>query len=219
MISLSWGSPSIGTSCPERWWHPIRADTQGQARWALSTDGAEDVPIYCREWDQISFKGPTQMILWSTLINSRRNNSFGGVQSASYFKEKKKQKKPTSLQSSSQGEVQSTAFFLLQLHEIIPHSDSAPTFALGNHPALTNHNWYFQPPKSTPDTAPSQQQCSGDAHCHMWESGLQGAHCMSRFSWYKRSASPSLCWGLVHIPRHPARCLSPRKALARPNTP
>ena len=37
---------------PVRWWCPIPADSQGQAGWALSTDGAVGVPAQCREWDR-----------------------------------------------------------------------------------------------------------------------------------------------------------------------
>ena len=37
------------------------ADTQGQAGWALCTDGAVAVPVQCRELDQMAFKGPFQL--------------------------------------------------------------------------------------------------------------------------------------------------------------
>lgn len=31
---------------------------RGQAGWAPSTDGAVGVPLHCREWDPMDFKGP-----------------------------------------------------------------------------------------------------------------------------------------------------------------
>ena len=40
---------------------PISGDSQGQAGGALSTDGAVGVPVHCREWDQMAFKGPFQL--------------------------------------------------------------------------------------------------------------------------------------------------------------
>ena len=46
------------TGCPERWWCPIPADSQGQAGGTLSTDGAVGVPVHCRERDLTAFKGP-----------------------------------------------------------------------------------------------------------------------------------------------------------------
>jgi len=39
---------------------PIPADSQGQAGGALSTDGAVGVPVHCREWDLMAFRGPFQ---------------------------------------------------------------------------------------------------------------------------------------------------------------
>ena len=40
---------------PHPWRHP------GQAGGALSTDEAVNVPIDCREWEQMAFKGPLQL--------------------------------------------------------------------------------------------------------------------------------------------------------------
>jgi len=39
--------------------HPCRH--QGQAGWAVSTDGAVGVPAQCRDWDQMAFKGLFQL--------------------------------------------------------------------------------------------------------------------------------------------------------------
>jgi len=54
------GITCTGTGCPERWWCQIPVDSQGQAGWALSTDGAVSVPAHCREWEEMAFKSPLQ---------------------------------------------------------------------------------------------------------------------------------------------------------------
>ena len=51
-----------------RYWHRLPRDvvdapsleSKGQAGGALSTDGAVGVPVHCREWDLMAFRGPFQ---------------------------------------------------------------------------------------------------------------------------------------------------------------
>jgi len=45
--------------CPERWWCPIPADTQGQAGGALSTDGAVGVPAHRWDWTKWPLLAPS----------------------------------------------------------------------------------------------------------------------------------------------------------------
>ena len=42
-------------------------DLQVRLEGALSTDGAVGVPVHCREWDQMAFKGPFQLINYMIL--------------------------------------------------------------------------------------------------------------------------------------------------------
>jgi len=65
IFSWHFPHPSLPTFCPERWWCPIPADAQGQAGWALSTDGAVGVPVHCRGFGPDGLEGslPTQKSL------------------------------------------------------------------------------------------------------------------------------------------------------------
>ena len=52
------------SGCPERLVdpHPCRHPRSGDG--AVSTDGAVGVPVHCREWDAMAFKGPFQFKLF-----------------------------------------------------------------------------------------------------------------------------------------------------------